>query len=370
MKICGITAEYNPLHNGHVYHIEKTRQESGCDVLVAVMSGNWVQRGEPAVIDKWKRAEAAVRNGIDAVIELPFPYACQSASVFAHGAVSILKKSGVSAVSFGSECGNAENLAEIASTSINPDHLREMMNSGMSYPKAYSLLTSAMMPNDILGVCYMKEIAGTEIQPIVIERTGSYNDENLSRDASALAIRTALKNGKDVSQATVMSGVLENSYHAYWDAYYPYLRTYLLMSPPQSLCETFLFSEGIETMMANSAAENDSWDGFLKSCVSYRYTASRIRRCCVMAACRMTKQEIMDMQADESLRILAFNDNGRKWLKEMKNREVKVASRFADMSKKRRDGEYRTTLMYASVMPEEIRKQILQREIEGASYIR
>jgi len=90
MRICGITAEYNPLHNGHLYHMEQARAQSGCDVLIAVMSGNFVQRGEPAIIDKWERAEAAVKNGIDAVIELPYTYATQSASVFAHGAVHTL----------------------------------------------------------------------------------------------------------------------------------------------------------------------------------------------------------------------------------------------------------------------------------------
>jgi len=112
MKVCGITAEYNPFHNGHRYQIEKTKEKTGADVILAVMSGNFVQRGEPAVIDKWERAKAAVLNGVDVVIELPNIYALQAASRFAHGSVTLLKAAQVDCISFGSECGNLENLQE------------------------------------------------------------------------------------------------------------------------------------------------------------------------------------------------------------------------------------------------------------------
>ena len=154
MKACGIIAEYNPFHEGHIHHIAETRRNTGTDCIIAVMSGNFVQRGEPAAIDKWARAEAAVRSGADLVIELPYLYATQSASQFARGGVRLLSLAGCTAMSFGSECGNLENLQEIADTPVNPDHIRTMMKTGAGYPKAYSLLTASMMPNDILAVCY------------------------------------------------------------------------------------------------------------------------------------------------------------------------------------------------------------------------
>ena len=125
MKACGIIAEYNPFHKGHIYQIEETRKKTGCDVMIAVMSGHFTQRGEPAVIDKWSRAESAVRSGIDLVLELPYIHVVQSASHFAKGGVKVLKKAGISYLSFGSECGNLENLKEIAETPVNPDHLHQ-----------------------------------------------------------------------------------------------------------------------------------------------------------------------------------------------------------------------------------------------------
>ncbi len=110
MKTCGIIAEYNPFHYGHAYQIKQTREKTNADIIIAVMSGNFVQRGEPAIIDKWKRAKAAIENGVDVVIELPYIYATQAGSQFAHGAVTILKCANVDYISFGSECGNLENL--------------------------------------------------------------------------------------------------------------------------------------------------------------------------------------------------------------------------------------------------------------------
>ena len=161
MKVCAFAAEYNPFHEGHRYHIEEARRKSGCDVMMAVMSGNFVQRGEPAVCDRTRRAEAAVRNGADIVISLPYLFSTQSATVFAHGAVETMKLAGATHIAFGSECANLDNLLEIAETPVNPDHLHENLDAGMAFPKAYSLLTTSMKPNDILAVCYLKEIAGT-----------------------------------------------------------------------------------------------------------------------------------------------------------------------------------------------------------------
>ena len=114
MKTCGIICEYNPFHNGHQYQIEQAGKKTNADVMIAIMSSHFMQRGEPAFIDKWKRAEAAVKNGIDVVIELPYICATQAAHQFAQGGVDLLKLADVDYISFGSECGNIENLSEIA----------------------------------------------------------------------------------------------------------------------------------------------------------------------------------------------------------------------------------------------------------------
>ncbi len=368
MIACGITAEYNPFHNGHMHQIAETRKQCGADVMVAVMSGNFTQRGEPAVISKRQRAIYAVRNGIDLVIELPYVYAVQSAVRFAEGAVRLLAKAGVSYISFGSECGNLENLRDIAATPVNPDHIREAMSTGMSFPRAYSLLTASLHPNDLLAVCYLRAMHDTGITPVLVQRTSGYHDAELHETASALAIRTALKEGRSLQGTTVMKDILENSFHPWWDLYYPYLRTFLLMTPRERLAGFFLFSEGIENHLKAQAENCADFESFLSACVSYRYTASRIRRTCLSALNQVTAEEAALASESDVLRVLAFNDRGRAYLRQLKEHDVRVANRFSQVPAAERLLAWRCAQMYASVFPEEERKRLLKEEITGAYY--
>ncbi len=370
LKALGITAEYNPFHKGHMYQIEESKKMTNCDVVIAVMSGNFVQRGEPAIIDKFTRAQYACRNGVDLVIELPYIYATQSANQFAYGATTLLKLADVEWISFGSECNNLENLQEIADAPINPDHLHQSMDTGMSFPKAYSLLTSSMRPNDILGVSYLRNIKDTNIKPITIARTSNYLDDQMRETSSALAIRTALKNNEDLMDSTVMKDALQEHFHPWMELYYPYLRTFLLTTDSNRLSQFFLFNEGIENHLVNCAKKCNTWQSFLNESVNYRYTAARIKRTCLQALCQVTKAEKESLPKLDTLRVLAFNDKGREYLHQMRKSEVRFASRFADVPFPYRKMEYRTSLLYTSVMPEEERNLILQDEIGGAKYIR
>lgn len=369
MKACGIAAEYNPFHNGHKYQIEQIRKNSDATTIIAVMSGNWTQRGEPAIVDKWMRAEAAIANGADIIAELPYLFAAQSASVFATGAVKMLSLAHADQMCFGSECGNLDNLQDIADTPVNPDHLRESLSSGMSYPKAYSLLTADMQPNDILAVCYLRQLRDTSIEPLLIQRTGGYLDPQMKENASAYAIRSALAKKQPIDYATPMHASLNGSFQSFSELYYPYLRTLLLTTPRSELEKLLLFSEGIEKHLAIHAAENDTYSGFLNACTNYRYTASRIRRCCLQAMNHITKEKVSKLPEADTLRILVFNDTGRAYLKQLKKTGVRIASRFADIPYPWRTMEYQTSLMYASVFPPDDRRRILDREIGGAMYI-
>lgn len=370
MKICGIVAEYNPFHNGHMYQIQQAKEKSGADVMIAVMSGNFVQRGEPAVTDKWLRSTAAVQNGIDVVIELPYIYATQSASHFAKGAVKLLQLAKADYISFGSECGNLENLREIADTPVNPDHLHVSMSQGLSFPKAYSLLTAAMEPNDILAVCYLKAMKDTGIEPVIIQRTTGYLSENMDSVASAYAIRTAVKNNAPLLSSTIMEDTLINADIPWMEKYYPYLRTLLLTSPKEHLEDTFLITEGIENHLIKTAKVSEDWQDFLNNATNYRYTHGRICRSVLQIMNQVTKKEVSKLPSLDTLRILAFNDTGRKWLHDMRDSDVRIASRFADVPYPWRTLEYRTSLLYTSVMTPENRKRILENEIGGAKYIK
>ena len=366
MKACGIVVEYNPFHNGHLYHLQKAKEVSNCDVVVAVMSGNFVQRGEPAIIDKWQRAEAAVRAGVDLVIELPYPFVTQSASHFASGAISLLKLAKVSSVVFGSESNNLEELKEIASMSINPDNLKESMSSGIAFPKAYGLWCKEMMPNDILAVAYLKQLEGSGIEPLSIQRTVGYHDLNEEGPVvSAKAIREAYFTDHRLLSQTPMKEALMQAQTVSMKQFYPYLRTLLTTMPRNVLCQYFLFSEGIEVHLADCADQAETWEKFLSLAVNRRYTRSRIQRTCLQLLTQTRWEEIRSLPQIDTLRPLAFNQKGRDYLKQMRKEEVRVASRFAAVPEPYRKLEYRTTRLYTSMMEEEQRQNLLKKEIGG-----
>ena len=366
MKACGIIVEYNPFHHGHEYHIERARALTGCDVLVAVMSGNFVQRGEPAILDKWKRAETAVRHGVDLIIELPYPWVTQSASHFAQGAVTLLKQAQVSALVFGSESNNLQELMEIAAMPINPDHLKESMGEGLAFPKAYGLWAKAMLPNDILGVAYLKQLQDSSITPYTIQRTVGYHDTDLQGPiASAKAIRLAANEGYYSNEQTPMAEALENGPRVQLSQFYPYLRTLLLTMPTSDLKTYFLFCEGIEVHLAHCAEVSPDWDSFINASVNRRYTRSRIQRTCLQLLCQIHWDEIRSLPPLDTLRPLAFNETGRRYLKQLRASEVRIASRFAAVAEPYRRLEYRTTQLYASQMEEPQRQALLKKEIGG-----
>ena len=205
--ICGIIAEYNPFHKGHEKHIALTRKKTNADIIICVMSGSFVQRGEPAVFDKWTRAACALKSGADAVIELPLLSAVQSAEGFASGGVAVLDAAGADCISFGCETDDLPALKKIANTlcSETPAYkrmLKDYLGQGLSFPAARMKAAfpdaddGLCLPNAILGIEYLKAIqkSGAHIAPIIIKRVGSgYHDSDINTPfASATAIRKAL----------------------------------------------------------------------------------------------------------------------------------------------------------------------------------
>lgn len=201
MKVVGLITEYNPFHNGHKYHIEQARKITGADYCIAVMSGDFVQRGTPALIDKYSRTKMALNNGVDLVLELPVCYATGSAEYFAHGAVSILDKLGVvNTLCFGSECGDISLLTLAAQFLLHApqdfeSQLQDYMREGLTYPAArlkalehstgdrHSLTKVLTEPNNILGIEYNKALIklSSSIKPITIQRISAhYHDRELS----------------------------------------------------------------------------------------------------------------------------------------------------------------------------------------------
>lgn len=217
MKTCGIIAEYNPFHNGHKFHIEETKRRYGATHIVAVMSGNFTQRGDAAICDKYKRAEIALKNGVDLVIELPVAYALASAEQFAMGAVALLRDLGcVDMLSFGSECGDVDLLHETAGAVMyaqQHDDFFRYMRMGHPLPVALQktietyyddeIIETLTEPNNTLAVEYLKAMneLGCMFEPVTIGRTGAGHDSDESSEniASASKIRKILLSGEDAS---------------------------------------------------------------------------------------------------------------------------------------------------------------------------
>lgn len=239
MKTVGIIAEYNPFHNGHKYQIEKAKEITGADYCVVVMSGNFVQRGTPAVMDKSLRTKAALMGGADLVIELPVHYATASAEYFAGGAVATLDKLGVvDNLCFGSECGDIEILSAISDVLVSESEefkaaLKQALRKGDSYPKARNHAISAAAPhltehlevlnhpNNILGIEYLKALKKrkSNIAPHTIARLGSgYHDTDLNTSySSALAIRESITQTHDIQ--SIKSQLPDSSYELIKQAY-------------------------------------------------------------------------------------------------------------------------------------------------------
>ncbi len=365
-KITGIVVEYNPFHNGHAYHIQKAKELTQCDVLVAVMSGHFVQRGEPAILDKWVRTQAALEAGIDLVIELPFAYAVQSATQFAQSAITLLHLAGCTELVFGSETNDLESLQVMADCPINVDALKENLKQGYGYPRSYGMIQGAFAPNDILGIAYLRTAKEYKMIAHCIQRTNAYHDVNLDHEiASATAIRKAALESQDVSKYTPMADQLLKHQLVEYSMFYPFIRLKLLTTPKEQLTALFMMEEGMENHLVKMAIQHDTYESFILKAVSKRYTKARIQRTLAHLLVHTLKIEMKQLPELNSLRILGFSDHGRTHLKNLQKNEVRVASRYNQIPLPYRRLEYRATLVYASVLDREARNHLVQREIEG-----
>lgn len=355
MKVAAIIAEYNPLHNGHLFQIKKTKEITGCDALICIMSGNFVQRGEPALIDKWKRTEMALANGIDLVLELPVIYSLSSAEFFAHGAVTILHKLGVvDSICFGSESGDINILLDMAKILVEEPFdyrllLKQNLSEGVPFATARSralisyfkkeqyieplepLLSSS---NNILGIEYCKSLLRNHstIVPYTIKRLGGgYASKELDKVfSSATSIRETLKNNYGVE--ALKSHIPQSSYnilkalshdHGFTFPHhiYPYLR-YKLMQNPKSIERLPDAGEGLSNRIYKSLSQTYSLDDLISKIKTKRYTQTRINRvlCQLFMGFDLYDTDLMRKESPDYARILGFNEVGREVLRMIKDR--------------------------------------------------
>ncbi|MBC6003951.1 MAG: nucleotidyltransferase [Paeniclostridium sordellii] len=374
MKILGLIVEYNPFHNGHLYHLKKSLEITNSTHSIAVMSGNFLQRGEPALFDKYKRAEMAVSNGVDLVVELPTLYACQSAEIFAHGAITLLNSLNcIDSICFGSEHGDIDLLVEISKILINePDKfktlLKRNLDEGILFALARSKALSEYMlnhtnlniyenklndvlstPNNILGIEYIKSLLKhkSTIRPYSITRIqADYNSETIeSNICSATAIRKTLKeyntldsisNVVPIKTFELISKSIDNNFNPMFDEYYFDTIRELVIRDLNILNSYFDVNEGIENKIYKSVFSCKNIFELQQSIKSKRYTLTKVKRILNNILLGITKDDMNTVKNIMKLpyvRILAFNDKGREIIKQIKlNSEIKIINKFSNVN--------------------------------------
>lgn len=363
MKICGIIVEYNPLTNGHLYHIQKAREITQCDVLIACMSGNFVQRGQPAIVDKWQRAKAACLNGVDLVVELPFVFACQSADYFAKGAIAILNALHCDSIVFGSETLKKEDylsLLEESHSSSYQQKVQDYLNQGYSYPQATSAAFenfNISQPNDLLGFSYVKQMslqkAKMDFYPI--KRETGYHDLNPT-SLSASSIRQLAKNNQDISLYSPMT--LEGYLHDVNDLFEP-LFYKLSFSSAHELQNIPIVKEGIEHRLIEQIKDAVSIDDFLDKVCTKRYTRPRILRTITHILINQT----LECDMPEYVRLLGCSKIGKKHLRYFADTcDLPFISQFSQIKHPHLDIELQVAKLYALALPINQRQEFIKKE--------
>lgn len=329
MHAVGLVTEYNPFHNGHRYHLSQARELTHAEVVVAVMSGNFTQRGEPTLLDKWQRAQAALTNGVDLVVELPIFMAVQPAHRFAAGALELLAALGVDDVVFGAEhpkwdfkqlVAAEQNFTASGFSQYNATFATQF-NEQLKDQTGLSLTD----PNDILSFGYYKAQINERLQLRLhpIQRRGSqYHDERIEgKIASASAIRQAVLEHGDFKQAVPVQTAQQLQKLQQvpsWDAMYPMLRNQLIQAPVEQLAQIYQMAEGLEYRMKDAAQRNLSFAGFMKAVKTKRYTYAHLLRVYLYTILQLTESQVSDHLKRPYLHVLGFNERGRDYLHSIK----------------------------------------------------
>jgi predicted nucleotidyltransferase len=353
MKIIAIIAEYNPFHNGHKYLIQDSKKSLNADGIIAIMSGNFTQRGEPAILNKWVRTRAALSGGTDLVIELPFSYVSTSAEFFAQGALNVLDKTNTcDYLAFGSEYGNIIPLKKIASCLVDEPNeyvviLKHYLSHGHSFVYSRNKAIEQYLgplygdiiktPNNILGIEYLKALKKLHsiIEPFTLQRigTGYHSHNTTDKIASATYLRNQIKheNSENVI-STIKKYVPENlssmyisefttqnanAFH-YWEK--SVMATLTRLKPSDLLKYTDV-NEGLENRLIKTLQHTVNYHDFIKMCATKRYPSSRISRIIANVFINYKKQDFEKFYMPSFVpyvKVLGFNQTGQQILKKMK----------------------------------------------------
>ncbi|MGM0415545.1 MAG: tRNA(Met) cytidine acetate ligase [Thermodesulfobacteriota bacterium] len=369
MRAVGLITEYNPFHNGHAYHIEQARACSGAEVVVAVMGGHFLQRGEPALVDKWQRARIALSSGVDVVVELPFPWACNSAPHFAAGALEVLHAFAphLDCFCFGSESGNLEELQRMAEaiTSVEGmDAGAHHFRQGESFPAARqeSLLRAGdaqsedaahpldlHAPNNILGLAYLRALAAAshiDLEPLTIARIGSsfHASEPQSADiASATAVRRMLMRQEDISPYVpeITERILRQAQH---DGMVSDIERWFMLVAAGCLgrgadaaqdAQIYQFQPGLRARMLQAALHASSYAELVDGVKARHLTRTRVQRllCYVALGVTPVEMEVHLNQGVPFISLLGASARGEVFLRQCRaSLKIPLAGNFSRLN--------------------------------------
>ena len=329
----GIIAEFNPLHNGHQHLITQAKAHS--ESCIVVLSGNFTQRGSPAIVDKFTRSRMALAAGADLVLELPFLAACSAGQDFARGAVSLLGETAFTdTIAFGMETPDADvtALLHAEESEAFTRRLRLELSRGASYPKAYALALDAVVhgagefisqPNNMLALSYVREINRHTYnwKIIAVKREG---------DSSSRAIREDLQGNSEMMPEFSLR-LLADAELSDESKLWPLLQSVFIRSSPQDLRKIYGIDEGIEGLFMKHWRDSQGLDDFIGRCVCARYTRSHIRRRLVYVLLGLDRREVMEALREgvPYARVLAFNEKGREILR--KTSGLRIITRLAEV---------------------------------------
>lgn len=359
MKACGIIAEYNPFHKGHHYQIEQIRTQTDADVIVVAMSGNFVQRGEPAIENKWHRAKMALENGADLIVELPTLSSTQATDWFAAGGVGILRAAKCQEIAFGVEDTSVDYQVAFEEwgtlqTRIKEDVTDDEMKS-LTYANRLSLISKEtfgensplyrlmQQPNQQLGFAYVKEILSHNLpmEFITIERIGNgHLDEKIQEGqfASGTALRKQLlkvdRNHQLLSQLPYLEEVFSDEYRNNWEQYWALLKYQLERSSVEELRMIYQMDEGMEYRFKKFLLQANSFDEFIQLLKNKRWTWARLQRLCIYVLLGITKEQVKQhfetIHSPKEVTVLGFNETGREYLKTLREEETNFITNYAN----------------------------------------
>lgn len=349
MKSCAIITEYNPFHNGHKYQLQKAREKTACDCLVVIMSGNFVQRGEPALISKKERTKIALDNGADLVIELPFYASLQSADNFGKIAVELLGNFNINTLCFGTDYkgtfdyfdfiqqeSNKQNEINSAMKKITKDYpdFGYPKRLAMAYEQVFGQKLFLDKPNHILGLSYARANLklNKPMELLAIERIGASHYDGIKENyASASAIRNLILSENDmqnikqvVPEQTLLT--LQNAFLHNIEQYYPLLKSQILTKSIDELNQIYQMSEGLEYRIKKITPNSHSFTEWINNLQTKRYTTARLQRLAMYLILNLTKDKMTELLKYRYIKVLGFNQFGREFLKGYSGKDPLITS--------------------------------------------